>query len=205
MKSINERIESRIVRWKRGRIFFNNDFADLGGSDVIRQVLGRLTKEGKIMRIARGIYCYPETLDPILGGGYAIPSLDAIAKAIAKRDNLRIAPTGDHALNWLGFSTQVPCNAVYWTDGTPRRIDIGKGRGILFKHSTSMDNFAYQSELMQLIVLAMREKGNGNLTDAEMSRIIDLLSKVSQEEFKHDIKLAPTWVQGILIKHYEVR
>ena len=100
MKSINERIEARIVRWKRGRIFFNNDFADLGGSDVIRQVLGRLTKEGKIIRIARGIYCYPETLDPILGGGYAIPSLDAIAKAIAKRDNLRIAPTGDHALNW---------------------------------------------------------------------------------------------------------
>ena len=157
------------------------------------------------MRIARGIYYYPETLDPILGGGYAFPSLDAIAKAIAKRDNLRIAPTGDHALNWLGFSTQVPCNAVYWTDGTQRRINIGKGRGILFKHSTSMDNFAYQSDLMQLIVLAMRERGNGNLTEAEMSRIIDLLSKVSLEEFKHDIKLAPTWVQDILIKHYEVR
>ena len=110
---------------------------------------------------------YPETLDPILGGGYAFPSLDAIAKAIAKRDNLRIAPTGDHALNWLGFSTQVPCNAVYWTDGTQRRINIGKGRGILFKHSTSMDNFAYQSDLMQLIVLAMRERGNGNLTETE--------------------------------------
>jgi hypothetical protein len=68
-----------------------------------------------------------------------------------------------------------------------------------------MDNFAYQSDLMQLIVLAMRERGNGNLTEAEMSRIIDLLSKVSLEEFKHDIKLAPTWVQDILIKHYEVR
>ena len=68
-----------------------------------------------------------------------------------------------------------------------------------------MDNFSYQSELMQLIVLAMREKGNGNMTEIEMSRIIDLLSKVSQEEFKHDIKLAPTWVQDILIKHYEVR
>ena len=68
-----------------------------------------------------------------------------------------------------------------------------------------MDNFAYQSELMQLIVLAMREKGNGNLTEAEMSHIIDLLSKVSLEEFKHDKKLAPTWVQDKLIKHYEVR
>ena len=37
-----------------------------------------------------------------------------------------------------------------------------------------MDNLAYQSELMQLIVLAMREKDNGNLNDVEIARIIDL-------------------------------
>ena len=99
----------------------------------------------------------------MLERGIAMSSLDEIAKAVAKRDNMRIAPTGDHALNWLGVSTQVPCNAVYWTDGTARRINVGKGRGILFKHSTSMDNFVYRSELMQLIVLAIREIGVGKI------------------------------------------
>lgn len=79
MKSINERIEARIVRWKRGRIFFNNDFADLGGSDVIRQVLGRLTKEGKIIRIARGIYYYPKTLAKAGASFLNIPPLWTIS------------------------------------------------------------------------------------------------------------------------------
>lgn len=205
MDSLIQKVEKRITRWKKGRVFFGNDFADLGTSDAVRQALGRLAKEGRILRIARGIYCYPQKLSPILGGGVAMPSLDEIAKAVAKRDNLRIVPTGDHALNWLGLSTQVPCNAVYWTDGTARRINVGKGRGILFKHSTSMDNFSYQSELMQLIVLAMREIGEARLLDNELTRIIELLHKVETDEFKHDIKLAPGWVQDILIRNYEIR
>lgn len=203
--SIIQKIEKRIKGWKRGRIFFGNDFADLGSSDAIRQTLGRLVKEKKILRVARGIYCYPRKLDPMLGGGIAIPTMDEIAKAVAKRDNMRIAPTGDHALNWLGLSTQVPCNAVYWTDGTARRINVGNGRGILFKHSTSMDNFAYQSELMQLIVLAMREIGIEQIRKDEQARINELLHKVEKDDFKHDIKLAPIWIQDILIKNYEVR
>ena len=118
---------------------------DVYSSEMILQTLLRqmlfvslldvLQKKERFYRIAGGIYCYPRKL------------------------NL----TGDHALNWLGVSTQVPCNAVYWTDGTARRINVGKGRGILFKHSTSMDNFVYRSELMQLIVLAIREIGVGKI------------------------------------------
>lgn len=204
MNSIIQNIEERIKDLGKGRVLFGNDFADLGTSDAVRQALGRLTKEGKILRVARGIYCYPEELDPILGGGKAIPALDVIAQAVAKRDNMRIAPTGDHALNWLGISTQVPCNAVYWTDGTARRINIGKGRGILFKHSTSMDNFAYQSDLKQLIVLAMREMGIEKIRDDEMKRISGFLYRVKSEDFKHDIRLAPSWIQDILIKNYEI-
>jgi len=36
----------------------------------------------------------------------------------------RIVPTGLYAFNRLGFSTQVPANAVYLTDGSPRRRDV---------------------------------------------------------------------------------
>lgn len=204
MDSFTQEINRRIKTWKRGRIFFGNDFSDLGSSDAVRQTLSRLVKGGKILRVARGIYCYPRKLDSMLGGGLAMPTLDEIAKAVAKRDNMRIAPTGDHALNWLGLSTQVPSNAVYWTDGTARKINVGNGRGILFKHSTSMDNFAYQSELIQLIVLAMREIGIGKIRDNELAHINKLLQKVDKDDFKHDIKLAPIWVQDILIKNYEV-
>ena len=59
-----------------------------------------------------------------------------------------------------------------------------------------MDNFAYQSELMQLIVLAMREKDNGNLNDVEIARIIDLwkmaLTPTRTKTFQH-----PTTVHSL--------
>ena len=78
------------------------------------------------------------------------PSVEDIAQAIAKRDKANIVPMGAYALNRLGLSTQMPMNVVFLTNGAPRRIKIGNGRGILFKHSSSGRNFAYKSELMML-------------------------------------------------------
>lgn len=46
----------------------------------------------------------------------------------------------------------MPMNVVFLTNGAPRRIKIGNGRGILFKHSSSGKNFVYKSELMMLVV-----------------------------------------------------
>ena len=38
-------------------------------------------------------------------------------------------PFHDH----LGLSTQIPANVVFVTDGSPRRVSIGKGRQIIEK------------------------------------------------------------------------
>lgn len=85
------------------------------------------------------------------------PSVEEIANTIAKRDKVRIAPVGAYVLNILGLSTQIPANVVFVTDGSQRRVSIGKGRGILFKHTSEMRTFAFSSKLMQMIVTAMRE------------------------------------------------
>jgi hypothetical protein len=65
--------------------------------------------------------------------GLLFPSPDKIAQAIAKRDNARILPTGNYAMNLLGLSTQVPMNVVYLTDGSPRKVNIGRRKLLLKK------------------------------------------------------------------------
>ena len=107
-------------------------------------------------------------------------------------------PTGAYVLNMLGLSTQVPANVVFVTDGSPRRVSIGKGKGILFKHTSEMRNFAYQSQMMMLIVTAMREIGEGNITSEQLEIIKTHLKKVSPEQFQNDIQLAPIWVRKTL-------
>lgn len=191
-------IKRRVEEAGRGALFFPDTFADAGSSDAVRSALVRLSENGILMRVAQGIYCYPR-LDERWGGGSILPSVEEIAQAIAARDRVRITPTGAYALYRLGLSTQIPANVVFVTDGSPRRVSIGKGRGILFKHTSEMRTFAYKSPLMALIVTALREIGEENVTEAQMSIIREQLKNIPAAEFSHDLSLAPLWVRKQLI------
>lgn len=192
-----EQIRKTIEACPRGSIFFPEDFSFIGGVKMVSSALMRLCEDKTLIRVGQGIYCYPK-IDNQWGLGAQTPSLDEIASAIAKRDKSRIVPTGSYALNKLGLSTQLQANVVYYTDGSPRRIKIGNGKGILFKRSSEMKRFSFCNELMQMIIAAMREIGNGKISNEELSRISALIKKVNQKDFIHDVALAPAWVQTIL-------
>ena len=156
-----------------------------------------MCRNGLLYRFAKGIYYRP--LYDKWDGTLREPSLDAIALKIAQRDNARIIPTGAYALNKLGLSTQVPANIIYITDGSARQVKFGEGKSITFRHSNDLGNFAYQSQLMQLAVLAMREIGEKTITEDQKGIIKNMItSHVSEQEFNHDIVLAPTWIKKIL-------
>ena len=200
MQSVENNIENVVKKSKRGKIFFQDDFATFGTPGAIRLALFRIEKKGLLFRIAHGIYSYPR-LNKIewIDEKYILPSIDEIAHAIAKRDKVRIVPTASHALNALGLSTQVPANVVYITDGTQRRIKVGKGRGILFKHTSNTRNLAYKSKLLMLIVLALREIGESKVTPEQLEIIKEHFSKITKQEFETDIKLIPLWIRKFLL------
>ena len=182
---------------KGGTIFTPDDFVTYGTPDAVRSGLTRLCRDGKLYRFAKGIYYVP--MYDKWDGSQREPSLDAIAHKIAQRDNARIIPTGAYALNKLGLSTQVPANIIYITDGSARQVKFGDGKSIIFRHSNDLGNFAYQSQLMQLAVLAMREIGEKLITEEQTAKIKNMITKhVTAQDFNHDIVLAPTWVKMIL-------
>jgi len=193
MKSAKDKIEARIRKRGGGRVVFAGDFADVAAPDAVNKSLYRLAKEGTLIQCARGIYFFPKK-DKLP------PDLNNIAKAIAKRDKARIVPTGAYALNALGLSTQVPMNVVYLTDGAARKISVGDGRGITLKH-TAPKNLAYTSDLMMLVVSAMKEIGEGQLTETESDKISSLLKQYEvKDNILRDIRLAPAWIREIILK-----
>ena len=200
-ESTHNQIEIAIKKKGRGKIIFSNDFSDFGTSIAVRHALSRLCKSGLILRLAEGIYLYPK-IDKKFGLGIIYPSVNDIAKSIAKKDRARIAPTGVYALNRLGLSTQVPANAVYLTDGSPRRIKIGKGKGILFIH-TVPKNLAFKSDLAMLVVFALKEIGKDRVTQEHLERLKYVIQKAPKEEILQDIKLMPSWIKNLIIKLYD--
>ena len=183
MQSAFNKIKDKILSSERGELFFPDDFSSFGSSDAVRSALVRLCQSEVIIRVAQGIYYYPK-IDSKWGSGIIPPSVEEIANGIAKRDRVRIMPTGAYVLNMLGLSTQVPANVVFVTDGSPRRVSIGKGKGILFKHTSEMRNFAYQSQMMMLLVTAMREIGEGNITSEHVKNNIDVRSLLGKSGIK---------------------
>jgi hypothetical protein len=152
----------------------------------------RLSKEDFLEHLARGIYLFPE-VDELLGVLY--PDIVTIAEMIAKRDNARIMPTGTQAMNILGLSTQVPLNAVFLTDGSPRKLKVGN-RTIKFKQ-VSPKNFAAKGNISGLVIQAMKKIGRDKITDDQLKKITEQLKKEDPENLYHDMRLAPSWMAPI--------
>lgn len=191
MQSIHSQLEDKIISLKKGAIVFVSDFAEFGTAENVKKVLLRLEKKQLLVRLAHGIYLYPK-IDKELGILY--PSTESIAEAIAKRDKIRIIPTGIYALQQLGISAQIPMNVIYLTDGAPRKIKVGK-RTITFK-KTVPKNLAIKNKILSNIVQGLKELGKENITDEVKQKINQALEKVPVEILKEEILNAPVWVRN---------
>jgi hypothetical protein len=194
-QSIDNKIINKVKKARRGSLFFINDFLSFGNAKAVSKALERLVEREELNRIARGIYSRLAE-DPILG--LLKPSTEDIAEAIRRRDKARIIPGGNLALNELGLSTQVPLNVVYYTDGSARKIDLGK-RKIIFK-KTSPKNLSLIGKISTLAIQALKEIGQEKITEHEEKIIIEHLKKEDPNRLEHDIKLAPEWIRVIMRK-----
>ena len=193
--SLSNKIRQRITNGKTGKIYFAKDFSDIGNDDPIHKALFRLEKNKTLIRLSHGIYLYP-FVDKELG--IMLPAPEKVAKAIAKRHKARILPTGNYAMYLLGLSTQVPMNVVYMTDGSPRKINIGK-RKITFK-KTSPSKFMYKGKIIPLVVSALKTIGESNVSPEYMNRLEQILTHSEKKQILlNDANHAPVWIQKIII------
>ncbi len=194
--SISQTIRDRIKNIKAGELFTISDFEDVDNDNLVTRTLSRMQNEGAIVRVATGIYMNPKRTQ----FGILYPTLDQIAQKIAERDRAQIMPTGDTALNILGFSTQVPMNAVYITNGAKRKVKVGE-RNIIFKN-VIQKNFQFKGKLLPLIIIALKELGESRVTNEIKNKIINLISESKTDErttMMHDLYLSPVWIKELLL------
>lgn len=183
--------------WDRGRIFFLDDFATLESPGAVRFALLGMVKEGFVIRLARGVYCYPE-ISGEFGMKRIIPSDERIAYCIAEKEKVRIIPYGDQAAYKLGLTTMRISDLKYLTDGAPRKINLSATKKIYFNHTDEVKMFGYRNETMQDIASAIRFLTE-EMIDGERKRVIHKhLRTVPEGDFRHDITIPPAWVGKII-------
>lgn len=193
---ISKQIEQKIKTIPKGTLLLIEDFIEEYDYETARKVLQRLTNDGQLMRLNRGIYYIPKRDDLL---GIIKPTAEQIAESIAKRDKARIIPTGSFALHKLGLTTQVPMNVVYLTDGSPRKIRVGNQK-ITFK-KTSPKILAVKHHLSGLLIQGLKEIGEGNVNESHLSQIKNIIVKSHElSQIKLNMRYAPVWIQKNVLK-----
>ncbi len=190
MKSIEDKIVSRIYGRGSGWAFTTNDFIGEFPRASIDKALSKLVTNGRIRRVFRGIYDYPkysELLQQELS-----PDFDQVAKALARKFNWRITPTGDAALNLLGLSTQVPGRVVYKSDGPNKSYKINNFT-LEFKKAALKDVGTKHRE-SGVVVQALKALGKERMNNDIIASIRSQLDEKTRKRVLKETVTATGWV-----------
>ena len=183
-----ERIQSKPADW----VFSPADFVDLGSRDAVATALKRHKAAGSIRLLGRGLYDVPRH-HPVLG--LLWPPIENVADAVARKDGLRLQPTGVYAANLLGISEQVPAQVVYLTDGASRNVKVGPTQ-IVFKRTTPR-HMAAAGKLSGLLTQAFRSMGQVHVMPKHIERLRSRIPAKERAEILTDLSLAPAWMHPL--------
>jgi hypothetical protein len=120
--SVSEEIGKKIKGLKRGTPFRSSKFLKLGSRAAVDQALWRLVKAGEITRIKSGVFVKPEKNAYV---GEVLPGPAEIAKYLARQSGNKIETSGAEAARRFGFTTQMPSQAVFLTNGPGQKYHLG--------------------------------------------------------------------------------
>ena len=176
-----------------GTVFIADDIDTDSSYDSVKSQLSHAHSLGKIERIYHGVYYKPKYNSEL---GISVPSdTDAAARAIARLNGWHIIPGGDHCLNLLGLSTQVPAKYVYLSDGPYKTYDIN-GFRVEFRHR-SPKNFP-DNELAAMIVQAVCAQGRENCDELFIERLSDSISDDEKRTVMENLGRPSAWVEDVI-------
>ena len=190
---ITARILQRIKSKGRGAIFAPSDLLDLGSRASVDQTLSRLADQGVIRRLTRGLYDYPK-ISPRLG--MIQPSVDDVARAIARKDRYVLLVSQAVAANQFGLSTQVPSKPVYMTDGPTRTRTVG--RQVIQFRNASRKTLTGAGQTSGAVFQALRYVGKDGVTDAVINKLARTLSDKDRDLLVKQSRDVPAWMQPVI-------
>ena len=132
MKSLTAHISEVVKNTPEGSVLSLREFLHLGSRAAVDQVFSRLTRQGEVFRLARGLYATPI----VSRFGRRPPAPQQLLVALAEKTGEITVPHGASAANSLGLTRQVPLRELYLTSGPSRQLQLG-AQTVELRHAPS--------------------------------------------------------------------
>jgi len=195
-KSTQNQIYNRIQSNGKNWVFSAKDFVLDFDRWEIDHSFHFLEKEGKIKRLLPGLYYYPEYSE-ILQETVA-PDVQKVAYALARKYNWTIFPEGSTALNFMGFSTQVPARYIFISNGRSRKYTIF-GTSLEFRQRILTES-AITSENANLVVQAIKSMGKVHADDYFINQLSKKFLKKEWIDIEKSAAKVADWILTIIKK-----
>jgi hypothetical protein len=189
------KIKERIENSESNTIFITSDFIDIASVYAANGALRRLTKDGAIDQIMRGVYNKPKYNKKL--NRRIPPSPNDIAKAISRNYGWTIIPSGNTALNILGLSTQVPAQWEYVSDGPYKNYNIDDKTSIRFKHTANKEitKLSYDTALL---IQALKALGKDNIDDKVIRKLSQEIPETKKAVILREAQYTTSWIYEVI-------
>jgi len=196
MMSVHRLIAKRIDSYRSDSVFSVQDFLDIGSYGTVKKSIQRMEKADRLIRILDGLYAKRRISK--LTGEIVYPSMTSVAYALARKFCWSIVPSGEHNLNILRLSDQMPATFEYLSDGPYRSYDVNE-RTLTFKTTKSKD-IKGMSQKTSLVVQALKAIGKDAITEDDIDRLKSVLSAEEKKATLEEGMNATSWVYECLKK-----
>lgn len=188
-------VEQRIEAYNDGTVFSISDFADIADAKTIHMILKRISGNGKIIKLLRGVYYKPKYSKML--NERIPPRINDIADTIARSYGWNIIPSKATVLNLLGLSTQVPAKYEFISDGPYKTYEYN-GINIEFKHTNKNTELTKISKKSAIIIQALKAIGKENINEAIIQKLKESLSKEERKLMLKETMHCTSWVYEVI-------
>lgn len=188
--NLKEKILTRIRTRRRGGVYINKDFLDLGNRAAVDQALCRLVKAGAIGRIGRGLFAYRGGTRGT--GSQADPDLSRVAQALARRRGGRAEPCGSVAARSLGIEATVPAKGLFVTDGWAATVRLDERTLILRRASPGA--LRGRGSGVRMVMQALDYLGKSGVTEDVIAQLQATLSERDKAKLLRESRYAAGWI-----------
>lgn len=169
-----------LKKTKRGTILTVDDFRGIEGLSYthIRSIFVTLCERKVLIRVCRGVYCYPIIKDdkPVF------PPIDVVLSKIAEKENFEICPAGEYAKYLLGIRETIPSNVVCYNNDKVKTINFENGISVKVMPSKKYFSPFIKNANLRMLINYINNVGISNIDECDKAKLIEYYKDLDKTE-----------------------